>query len=404
MPRFQYEVKKGPGDVTKGVIEAENQRAAVGRLRDMGFFPIRVELAGDESKKDTLREALVRIRIKDRNIFLRQLANLCESGMMITRALRTLVEQTENPKLVKRVDALRDDVQKGSSLADAMEKHPEVFPTMFSSLVRAGETGGMLEEVLWRICAFGEQEEELRGKAVSAMIYPAFLLIVGSIAIFILVSFVFPKFIGIFEDFNAELPLPTQIVMSICDFMGTWWWAVILGLIAAIIGLVRYYRSEVGRRQFDMLFLRIPAVKTLVIKYEMAKFARTLGTLLDNGVPVLTSLKITAETMSNVVLRQGVAALHDGVTEGDSLSETMQASKIFPPMIVSMFAVGEESGRIGDVAKRIADAYDVEVDRAVKALTALFEPMLIVIMGIIVGFLVIAMLLPMLTLSSTIGA
>lgn len=404
MPRFQYEVKKGPGAATKGVIEADNQRAAVGRLRDMGFFPISVEPAADESTQDTLREAFARIRIKDRNIFLRQLANLCESGMMITRALRTLVDQTENPKLAKIVDTLRDDVQKGSSLADAMERHPQVFPPMYSSLVRAGETGGMLEEVLWRICAFGEQEEELRGKAISAMIYPAFLLTVGSVAIFILVSFVFPKFIGIFDDFNAELPLPTIIVMSVCEFMGKWWWAVIIAMGALLSATVRYYRTEAGRKQFDQALLRIPAVKTLVVKYEMAKFSRTLGTLLDNGVPVLTSLKITADTMSNVILRKGVAELHDGVTEGDSLSETMQSSELFPPMVISMFAVGEESGRIGDVAKRIADAYDVEVDRAVKALTALFEPMLIVIMGIIVGFLVIAMLLPMLTLSSTLGA
>jgi type II secretory pathway component PulF len=262
----------------------------------------------------------------------------------------------------------------------------------------------MLEEVLWRICAFGEQEEELRGKAVTAMVYPTFLLVVGSSAIFILVSFVFPKFVQIFEDFNAQLPWPTVIVMSICNFMGTWWWAVLLGLIAFVVLLFRYYRTEPGRRQFDAFFLRVPAVRTLVIKYEMAKFARTLGTLLDNGVPVLTSLKITSDTMSNRLVRDCVAELHTGVTEGESLSETMHNAKLFPPMVVSMFAIGEESGRIGSVAKRIADAYDLEVDRAVKALTSLFEPLLIVIMGIIIGFLVIAMLLPMLTLSSTIGA
>ncbi len=404
MPRFEYEVKKGPGDAQKGVIEAENQRAAVGRLRDMGYFPIRVDECADGEGRDSLRDALTRIRIKDRNVFLRQLANLSESGMMITRALRTLVDQTENPKLAKVVDQLREDVQKGSGLAEAMERHPTVFPAMYCSLVRAGETGGMLEEVLWRICSFGEQEEELRGKVVSAMVYPIFLMVVGSIAIFILISFVFPKFIGIFEDFNAQLPLPTLIVMGLCDFMGTWWWAVILALVAMGVMLARYRRTEAGRMVFDQFFLRIPVLKVLIIKYEMAKFARTLGTLLDNGVPVLTSLKITAETMSNILLRNSVAELHTGVTEGDSLSESMRDSELFPPMVVSMFAVGEESGRVGSVASRIADAYDLEVDRAVKALTALFEPLLIVIMGVIIGFLVIAMLLPMLSLSAGIGA
>ncbi len=397
-------MKKGPGAVTKGVIEAENQRAAISRLRDMGYFPLRVEEFFGDEKKDTLRDALSRVSMKDRNIFLRQLANLCESGMMITRALRTLVEQTENPKLAKVIEQLRDDVQKGSSLAEAMDKHPDIFPTMYCSLVRAGETGGMLEEVLWRICAFGEQEEELRGKAVSAMVYPAFLLTIGSIAIFILVSFVFPKFIKVFEEFNAELPLPTRMVMGVCNFMGNWWWAVLIGLGVFGYAAVRHLRTETGRRQLDAFILKMPVVRGVVTKYEMAKFSRTLGTLMDNGVPILTSIKITADTMGNWLIRDEVSQIHIGVTEGESLSETLRQRKFFPPVVVSMFAVGEESGRVGTVAKRVADAYDIEVDRAVKAMTALFEPLLIVIMGVIVGFLVIAMLLPMLSLSSTVGA
>jgi len=370
----------------------------------MGYFPIRVEESQAEENKDTLRDALARVRLKDRNLFFRQLANLCESGMMITRALRTLVEQTENPKLAKIIDQLRDDVQKGSSLAEALDKHPTVFPAMYCSLVRAGETGGMLEEVLWRICSFGEQEEELRGKAISAMVYPAFLSTVGSIAIFILVSFVFPKFIKVFEEFHAQLPLPTVIVMAVCKFMGTWWWAVLAAFVAFVVLTVRWVRTEEGKRIFHGFLLKVPVLKSVILKYEMAKFARTLGTLMDNGVPILTSIKITAETMSNVHIRDEVSQMHIGVTEGDSLSETMRRGKFFPPMVMSMFAVGEESGRVGTVAKRVADAYDLEVDRAVKAMTSLFEPLLIVVMGIIVGFLVIAMLLPMLNLSSTVGA
>ncbi|HEX73068.1 MAG TPA: type II secretion system F family protein [Candidatus Hydrogenedentes bacterium] len=213
----------------------------------------------------------------------------------------------------------------------------------------------------------------------------------------------FPKFVAIFEEFDAQLPLATRIVMVICDFMGKWWWAVLLGLIALIASLVSYLRTDAGRRQFDTLVLRIPVVRDVVNKYEMAKFARTLGTLLDNGVPVLTALRITAETMSNRIVREEVSTIHAGVMEGDSMSESMRGAPHFPPMVISMFAVGEESGRIGAVAKRVADAYDTEVDRAVKAMTALFEPLLIVVMGVVVGFLVIAMLLPMLTLSSAIG-
>lgn len=406
MPQFRYEVKKGPGEIAKGVMEGENQRAVIARLRDMGYFPLKVEESQEvsgERASEALKQVFIRITLKERNVFFRQLANLIESGMIITRALRTLVEQTENPKLKVVVDELREDVQKGNGFAEAMERHPKLFPPMYVALVRAGEAGGMLEEVMWRIVDFGEQEEELRGKAVSAAVYPIFLTIVGAAAIFILVSFVFPKFVSIFEEFNADLPTPTVIVMAVCNFMGTWWWAVLIALGLMGFGLFKYFQTEAGRKQFDLLMLKVPVLRTVVQKYEMAKFSRTLGTLLDNGVPVLTAIRITADTVSNLAIREEISKVHTGVTEGESLSDSLRECAYFPPMVVSMFAVGEESGRIGAVAKRVADAYDVEVDRAVKALTSLFEPILIVVMGVVVGFLVVAMLLPMLTLSSTVG-
>lgn len=407
MAQFYYEVKKGPDETAKGVLEAENQKAAVARLRELGYFPLHVALHEEakdaKKKKDPLREALRRITLQERNIFFRQLANLFEAGMILTRALRTLAEQTENPKLRLVIDQLREDVQNGSPLADAMEKHPKLFPQMYCSLIRAGETGGMLDEVLWRIVAFGEQEEELRGKAIAAMVYPIFLLLVGTAAIFILVSFVFPKFISVFAEFNAKLPTPTLITMAVCGFMGKWWWAVLLVLAGMVAGIVSYVRTENGRKNWDAFLLKVPVLRTVILKYEMAKFARTLGTLLDNGVPILLALRITAATMGNVLIRAEVATIHDGVTDGEAMSESLKRCKFFPPMVVGMFATGEESGRIGAVAKRVADAYDIEVDRAVKALTALFEPLLVVVMGVIVGFLVISMLLPMMTLSANVG-
>jgi type IV pilus assembly protein PilC len=400
MPQFKYQVKKGPGEINSGVLEAENQRAAVSRLRDMGYFPISVEEYAGEEKKESIAQALTRIRLKDRNLFFRQLANLIEAGMPITRALGTLFEQADNPKLKHIVGELKENIQKGSSFAEAMERHPKLFPPMLSNMVKAGETGGMLEEVLWRIVKFGEQEEELRGKAISAMIYPAFLLTVGSIAIFILISFVFPKFVTIFNDFNAQLPLPTRLVMGLCDFMGRFWWAVLIGVALGITALVSYVKTPPGKRKLHLMLLTVPVVRDVVQRYEMAKFARTLGTLLDNGVPVLTALKVTVDTLSNVLIAEEVETIHSRVIEGDSISDSLRQTKYFPPMVVNMFAVGEESGRLGAVTARIADAYDTEVDRAVKAMSALFEPILVVIMGIIVGFLVIAMLLPMLTLSA----
>ncbi len=403
MPQFQYEVKKGPGPATSGVLEAESRRAAAARLRDMGYFPISVEEYSGEQKKDVLLRALTRVRLKERNIFFRQLATLIESGMPLTRALSTIAQQTENKKLVGVVEQLRDDVQKGSTFAEAMERHPKIFTSMHCNLVRAGETGGMIEEVLWRMVQFGEQDEELRAKAVSAMIYPAILMFMGTAAIFILTSFVFPKFLLLFKDFNVELPIPTKIVLAICGFMGAWWWAVLIVVIALVVGTVSYWRTPPGRLFFDRLALRVPVLRMVVQKYVMAQFARTLGTLLDNGVPVLRSLRITVETLSNREIANEVDVVQQRVAEGDSISSGLALTKHFPPMVVNMFVIGEESGKLGGVTKRMADAYDIEVDRAVKTLTALLEPLMIIIMGVLVGGLVISMLMPILTMSANIS-
>lgn len=403
MPRFRYEVKKAPGAPAVGDIEADTQRAAVARLRELGYFPISVEEYTGAEKRAAFHTSLTRIRLRDRNIFFRQLANLYESGMPLTRALGTLRQQTANPKMAAVIEQIQETVQKGSSLGEALEKHPRVFSNMTCSLVRAGESGGMLDRVLWRIVAFGEQEEELRGKAKSAMIYPVFLMCMGAVAVFILVSFVFPKFTAVFEDFNATLPWITRVVLGVCGFMGKFWWAVLAGGAGLVSAFVSYVRTGPGRRQLDRFLLRVPVLGGVVQKYVMAQFARTLGTLLDNGVSVLTALRITGETLANKAVADEVAGVQARVAEGDSISASLNQTRYFPPMVINMFAVGEESGRLGAVTQRMADAYDMEVDRAVKAMTALLEPVLIVIMGVIVGVLVISMLLPLLTISSNIS-
>lgn len=401
MTKFEYKVKRGAENVTTGVLEADSQRAAIAQLRDQGFFPISVkEFQEGRGVKKPRRTTFKRIRLKDRNLFFRQLANLTESGMPILRALATLKNQTETLRMQEVIEDLHDAVQRGSSLADALARHPKAFPPMYTSLTRAGEAGGMLDESLWRMVAFGEQDEELRGKAVSAMVYPAFLLVMGSIAIFILVSFVFPNFVEVFDDFDASLPAATRAVIAVSGFMGAYWWAVLIGLGFALAGFNSYRNGESGRRQLDLLWLKTPLVGSLVQRYETAKFARTLGTLFDNGVPVLSALRITADTLGNSVMREEIGAVHSSVADGDSISHALAKVQHFPPLVINMMAVGEESGKLGEVTKRVADAYDVEVERAVKALTSLLEPLLIVVMGVIIGALVISMLLPMLTLSS----
>jgi type II secretion system protein F len=403
MPQYQYEVKSGPGDVQEGVMEAENQRAVVTRLRELGYFPLKVEEFKGEKRKVLRKVRARRIRLKDRNIFFRQLANLYDSGMPLTRALTTLEAQTANPSLAKVIAEIKDGIQKGSTFAEAMKKHDKIFPNLYVNLIRAGESGGMLDEVLWRVVSFGEQEEELRGKTFAAMVYPMFLMFMGSVAIFILMSFVFPKFALVFEDFGDKLPLPTRITLGACTFMGDFWWLVLILMGVFAFAIYSFWRTPGGRYQVDVGLLKMPLVGDVSQRYEMAKFSRTLGTLVDNGVPILTSLNITMETLSNSAIAQEIGKIHSRVSEGDGISESMNAAKYFPPLVVSMFAVGEESGRLGAVSKRIADAYDVEVDRAVKTMTSMLEPIMIVVMGVIVGFLVISMLLPILQMSSNIA-
>ena len=403
MPLYKYEVKKNPKETAQGVLEAESQQAAVNRLREMGYHPLWIT----EQKPDIGGTGLAvrrfrRIRQRDVNLFIRQLANLTDAGLPLIRALTTLIAETENPQMVEVLRELRTGVQKGRTLAECLAEHPKVFPGMYPSMVRAGETGGMLEEVLLRIAAFGEKTDELKHKVVGALIYPAFLVLVGAAALFVLLSFVFPKLITLFEDFNAPLPVATLIVMGICGFMSRWWW-LILGCVAFVVVAVRQYvATSRGRFQVDKGLLRTPLFGPVVQRVEISKFARTLGTLIDNGVPILSALRIVVDTLTNRALAQEVGSIHDEISEGESLNEALRRRTHFPPTVVNMLAVGEESGRLGEACTRIADVYDKEVDRAISAMTSLLEPTLILIMGFFVGFLVIAMLLPMFQVHSLI--
>lgn len=403
MPLYRYEVKKNPHETLSGTVEAESHQAALNKLREMGYHPLVIaEQKAGEPTRRTAARGFRRIRQRDVNLFFRQLANLSDAGLPLIRALTTLISETDNPKMADVLRQLRAGVQKGRTLAECLADHPKVFPAMYPNMVHAGETGGMLEEVLLRIAAFGEKTEGLRNKVVSALIYPAFLVIVGTAALFVLLSFVFPKFIELFDDLNAPLPIATRIVMAICGFMSRWW-ALILVIIALFfIAARQYIATSRGRFQVDKALLRTPLFGPVVQRVEISKFARTLGTLIDNGVPILSALRIVVDTLTNRAIATEVASIHDEVSEGESLHETLRRREHFPPTVVNMLAVGEEGGRLGEACRRIADVYDEEVDRAIKAMTSLLEPMVILVMGFFVGFLVIAMLLPMFQVSSLI--
>jgi len=401
MPQYRYLVKKGPAETVSGVMEAENEWTVASRLRDMGLYP--VEVAEDvERRKSFLTRPLGRIRQGDITVMFQQLSRLVRAGLPLLRSLLTLREQTENRRLREVIDGLYRGVQQGRTFADCLSDHPKVFPEMYSSMVRAGETGGMLEDVLVRLAMLSEKERQLRGKVISALVYPCFLTVAGLTAIFILLSFVFPTFLELFAEFEAELPVPTRLLIAICDFMEMYWWVVLLAILALGAGFTQYRKTAAGKMAIDRTVLRMPLIGALILRAEIAKFARTLGTLVDNGVPILKALRVTAATLTNRAIAVQIDVIHDAVTDGASLHDSLERVEYFPPMAVNMMAVGEESGMLGDVARQIADTYDEEVDRAVKNLTTLLEPTLILVMGVFVGFLVIAMLLPMFQISTLI--
>jgi len=404
MPLYRYEVKKNPRESVTGVLEAESQQAALNRLRDMGYHPLAIaeEKRGEPSRGASVRY-FRRIRQREVSTFFRQLANLTDAGLPLIRALTTLISETENPRMVDVLRKLRAGVQKGRTLAECLADHPKIFPAMYPSMVRAGETGGMLEEVLLRIAVFGEKTDSLKSKVIGALIYPAFLTFVGATALFVLLSFVFPKFISLFEDFNTPLPVATRIVMGICGFMGRWWWLILCCIAFIFVAARQYLATARGRLQADRRLLTAPVFGPVVQRVEISKFARTLGTLIDNGVPILSALRIVVDTLTNRAIAREVGLVHDEVSEGESLHGALRRTEHFPPTVVNMLAVGEESGRLGEACKRIADVYDEEVDRAIRAMTSLLEPTLILVMGFFVGFLVIAMLLPMFQVSSLIS-
>jgi len=382
-------------------MDAENEQVVVRRLRDMGYHPIEVT-ENAERQKSFLTKPLGRVRQSDVTVMFQQLSRLIRAGLPLLRSLRTLRRQAENSRMREIIDQLHTGVQQGRTFAECLSEHPKVFPEMYASMVAAGETGGMLEEVLERLAMFSEKEQHLKGKVISSLIYPCFLVFAGLSAAFILLSFVFPRFVDLFEEFDAELPAPTRLLIVMCEFMESYWLAILVAIAGLVVGLVQYRRTSAGRMAIDRGVLRVPLIGVLILRAQVANFARTLGTLVDNGVPILKALRVTEATLTNRAIGAQIDVIHAAVIDGSSLHESLDRAEYFPPMAVSMMAIGEESGMLGDVSRQIADTYDEEVDRAIKNVTTMLEPALILVMGVFVGFLVISMLLPMFQLSTMI--
>ena len=402
MPEFSYLALDRGGKQIKGVIDAPSEEAIIEKLRGMGYYPIEVGLnkkgAGDLDimALPGIRNIAGRVKRKDIMAFTRQLATLIDAGLPILRGLRILEEQTESPVFKMKIKRIAEDIEGGSSLAEALEQHPKIFDKLYVSMVKAGELGGVLEAVLEKVAQFLEKRAALVSKIRSAMMYPVIVLVVATgIVGFILIA-ILPQFQDMFSQLGAEsLPGPTQMLVDISYALTHQLHIIIIGIIALIAVYMRINKTQEGKYVFDKMKLRIPVFGMLLRKASIVRFAETLATLVHAGVPILQSLDIVRETSGNEVVARAMTGVYESVKDGESIHEPLGASKVFPPLVVHMVAVGEETGAIDQMLNKVAEAYDREVTDTVEGLTALLEPIMVVVLGVLVGGIVICLYLPL---------
>ncbi len=402
MAVFRYSAKDPTGRVIAGTIEADNDAVVVDRLREMGFFITNLERAQERRDVGELLQGMFGVGLKDLAIFSRQFSTMVNAGLSLVRVLSILEQQTSNKKLREVAAQVRLDVEAGRPLSEALARHPKVFSSLYVNMVKAGETGGVLDEVLNRIATFLEKEQALRQKVKAAMVYPALLTVAALAGLMFMTVVILPQFQNLFRELGGEgsLPLPTQIAMAVSVVIRRFWYLILGGIILLVWGLRRYLRTPQGRARYDRLKLRLPALGELNRKIVVARFSRTLGTLIASGVPIMQSLEVVAKAIDNTVVGEAVDAVRASIREGQSIAIPLQFSGVFPPMVVQMTRVGEETGQLEQMLEKVADFYDVEVETTVQSLTSLLEPILIIFMGVVVGAMVISLYLPIFSLAT----
>jgi general secretion pathway protein F len=404
MPQFHYKAATPAGEISEGELEARDEAAALERLQGLGFIPIRIEVADADAPAG--RGGLFsRQRISQDQVgtLTGELATLLRSGLPLDRGLELLITLSPNPAMRALMTQVRNEVRGGAALSKALEAHPTVFSRFYVGMVRAGEAGGSLGTVLTRISEFMERSKELKETVASALIYPTILVLASVTSVMLLLIFVVPQFSQMFEQSGKALPFATQLVIAAGELLRKYWWAIPLSGIL----VWRYFTWQMGRPEtkaaWDGRFLRLPLVGDLLTKIEVARFARTLGTLLANGIPLLAALGVVKETVGNSVIANGIGAAKEQLQAGQGLSKPLMAQGVFPLMAVHMVSVGEETGRLDEMLTRIADVYDREVSLAVKRMLALLEPVMILGLGLIIGGIIISILLAILKVNSLVG-
>ena len=397
MPTFTYTARAVNGELKTATIDAPSREEVVAQLRRQRMSVVKVD---EETKKTKARGS---IKMRDIVIFTRQFSTMINAGLPLVQALDILAKQTENKVLADVTRAVVFDVESGHTVADALGKHPNAFSELYVNMVAAGEAGGILDTILMRLAIFMEKNDALVRKVKGAMIYPGVIMTVAGGAIIVLLVFVIPTFQRMFAEAGIALPLPTQIVIGMSAGLQKWWWAIGAGIFALIWMVKKYYATNDGKLVIDRLMLKAPVLGDVLRKSAVSRFTRTLGTLIGSGVSILDGLEITAKTSGNRVIQDAIMESRSSIAGGETISAPLKKSQVFPPMVISMINVGEQTGGLDEMLTKIADFYDDEVDAAVGALTSVLEPIMIVVMGIVIGGMVVAMYMPMFDLIQTVG-
>jgi type IV pilus assembly protein PilC len=400
MPSFAYQAKDSTGKSVNGVIEAENERVLRAKLREMNYYVTGITQKQTSGLNADIGQVFQRFRGVNEQalvVFARQFATMINAGLAMVRCLDVLSIQTEDGVLKPVITAVRREVEGGSTLAAALGKFPKVFSPLFTNMVRAGELGGILDDVLNRLATFLEKDFNLKKKVKSAMTYPAVILVMAVLIVLFLVVFIMPTFVELFNGMHMALPVPTKILIAFTNGARN---PYIVGptIVILVVGFIlfnRYTSTQIGRRQFDAFKLKLPVFGMLIRKVAISRFCRTLGTLLQSGVPIMQALEIVGKASGNEVVAETVNKVRESVREGESIAVPLQLSGLFPPLVTQMVAVGEETGNLDGMLSKISDFYDTEVEYMLASLTSLLEPLLILFMGFIVGFIVISVFLPL---------
>jgi general secretion pathway protein F len=408
MPVYEYTALDRAGKNVVGIIDADSTVAARQKLRASGKYPVQIKETTAKAKSESaagfsLPSLFNRITPDDIHALTRQLATLLNAGIPLVGALDALMEQTTSPPLKKIIAQIKESVNEGNSLTVSLTKHPKLFSNIYINMVRAGEASGSLDVVLERLAEFGEHQQALKGRFQAALVYPVFMAIIGTGVLFFLLSFVVPNLTRIFTEMKQVLPLPTTILIWFSDFMRSYWWAILVVIVASIIGIKEFIKSPKGRHIWDTLKLHLPVIGQINRKIALSRFGRTLGSLLQSGVPLITSLQIVRNIVNNVLIGAVIDEAMEDIQAGKSLNLALSRSIWFPPVFRQMVSVGEQSGDLEGMLHKVADSYEREVETRITGMTALIEPIMILFMAAIVGFIVISILLPIFEMNQMIN-